>query len=148
MFRSSCARNNYPMEFCRNRPPAAEHARASSKGAQSRQPRPKSFPQQAEFTLDFRDLVFWLGMTGCLEMDGGNHPALQDSSTWICHRHTAVLRFLSIEIDRSSILVLAAKFKEEVRNKTAANFRVSDGLGKETSLQVAPRALRYWLDFY
>ena len=60
----------------------------------------------------------------------------------------AVLGFLSIEIGRSSILVLAAKFKEEVRNKTAANFRVSDGLGKETSLQVAPRALRYWLDFY
>ena len=34
----------------------------------------------------------------------------------------AVLGFLSIEIDRCSILVLAAKFKEEVRNKTAANF--------------------------
>ena len=61
----------------------------------------------------------------------------------------AVLVFLSIENDRSSILiVLAAKFKEEVRNKTAANVRVSEGLGKETSLQVAPRALRYWLDFY
>ena len=60
----------------------------------------------------------------------------------------AVLGFLIIEIGRSSILVLAAKFKEEVRNKTAANVRVSDGLAKETSLQGAPRALRYWLDFY
>ena len=65
-----------------------------------------------------------------------------------CEASVAVLGFLSIEIGRSSILVLAAKFKEEVRNKTAANVRVSDGLAKETSLQVAPRALRYWLDFY
>ena len=65
-----------------------------------------------------------------------------------CHRHTTVLLFLTIENDRSSILVLAAKFKEEVRNNTAANVRVSEGLGKESSLEVAPRALRYWLDFY
>ena len=48
----------------------------------------------------------------------------------------AVLGFLSIEIGRSSILVLAAKFKEEVRNKTAANFRVSDGLGKKPSFRL------------
>ena len=65
-----------------------------------------------------------------------------------CEASVAVLGFLSIEIGRSSILVLAAKFKEEVRNKTAANVRVSDGLGKESSLHVAPGALRYWLDFY
>ena len=65
-----------------------------------------------------------------------------------CEASVAVLGFLSIEIGRSSILVLAAKFKEEVRNKTAANVRVSEGLGKESSLHVAPGALRYWLDFY
>jgi len=59
-----------------------------------------------------------------------------------------VLWFLSIEIDRSSILVLAAKFKEEVPNKTAANFRVSDGHANETSLWIAPGAWRYWLVFY
>ena len=70
-------------------------------------------------------------------MDGRNIPAaFQDSSTPTCRRHTTVLRFLSIENDRSSILVLAAKFKEEVRNKTAANFRVSDGLGKIPSFRL------------
>ena len=48
-----------------------------------------------------------------------------------CEASVAVLGFLSIDIGRSSILVLAAKFKEEVRNKTAANVRVSEGLGKK-----------------
>ena len=53
-----------------------------------------------------------------------------------CEASGAVLLFLSIENDRSSILVLAAKFKEEVRNNTAANVRVSDGLGKKPSFRL------------
>ena len=65
-----------------------------------------------------------------------NPTTFQESAMPTCHRHTTVLLFLTIENDRSSILVLAAKFKEEVRNNTAANVRVSEGLGKKPSFRL------------